>query len=408
MNLKTLALLVSFLVLPSCFCSSMREARISFAGDIIMHIPVKTSAHSHSMVDVKTKTSLNNNGYDYLYCQIRDTVKKSDIAVGNMEFPVSPPFESKPKIFNSSPDAIRGMKQAGFNMVTIANNHILDQGDRGVVSTMRFLRENKVDYIGVGADEAAARAGIVKTVHGIRIGFIAYTGCLNYPKPKKLSEYHLNWLYDREGLRRDIEDIKKRCDYLVMIAHTGVEYMTMPQYRDVELFKHCINWGVDLVIGHHSHLLQPMEKVTADDGRECHIFYSLGNFISNQSSGAGSYFDGAPLTTRDSVIVNCFLKRSGKNTRPAVRFNVVPVYTKNFIEKGTNLRVVQTVSISSEIQDLKKGLTRADAKEKVDIERQLQNLYQKLKAIRRALYRNKNVQDMREITYMGNSGGYER
>jgi poly-gamma-glutamate synthesis protein (capsule biosynthesis protein) len=409
MNLRTITLLVSFLALPSCFCSEAREARISFAGDIIMHIPVKSSAHSHRVVDFKTRDSLNNNGFDFLYYHIKDSLKQSEIAVANMEFPVFPPFESKPKVFNSSPDAIRGMKWAGFNMVTIANNHILDQGNQGVVSTMRFLREDKIDYIGVGTDEAAARAGIVKTVHGIRIGFIGYTGYLNYPRPKKQTEYHLNWLYDREELRQDIENMKKRCDYLIMVVHTGVEYATIPRDRDVELFKSCINWGTDLIIGHHPHLLQPMEKVTAADGRECHIFYSLGNFISNQGNKAASYFDGAPLTTRDSVIVTCILRRSGKNKRPEARFDVVPIYTKNFIEKETNLRVIQTVPISREIQDLKKQLARADGKEKVDIEWQLQNLYQKLKAIRLALYRNKDEQDseIKEITYMDNSGGYE-
>ena len=85
----------------------------------------------------------------------------------------------------------------------------------------------------------------------------------------------------------------------------------------------------------------------------------------------------------------------------------MPVYTKNYVENGTNLRVIQTVPISREIQELKKRLARADAKEKVDIERQLQNLYQKLKAIRLALYRSREAQDIKEITYMDNSGGYE-
>ena len=407
MNRIPIILLVSFLAIPCCFCSDAGEVRISFTGDIIMHIPVKTSARSHNVIDNVSKTSSNNGGYDFLYHRIKDSLKQSEIVVGNMEFPVSPPFESKPKVFNSSPDAIRGMKWAGFSMVTIANNHILDQGNQGVLNTMLFLKQNNMDYIGVGADETAARAGIVKTVHGIRIGFICYTGYLNYPRPKKQAEYHLNWLYDNEELRRDIEDIKKRCDYLIMVAHTGVEYMTIPRDRDVELYRNCINWGVDLVVGHHPHLLQPMEEVTADDGRTCYIFYSLGNFISNQGTRSVSYFDGAPLSTRDSIIVSCILKRSEKDKRPVVRFDLVPVYTKNYIEKETNLRIIQTVPISREIQDLKKRLARAEAQEKVDIERQLQNLYQKLKAIRLALYRNKDAQDIKEITYMDNSGGYE-
>jgi poly-gamma-glutamate synthesis protein (capsule biosynthesis protein) len=372
-----------------------------------MHIPVKTSALSHNQIDVNTKTSLNNNGYDFLFYKIKDALKPSEIVVGNMEFPMSPPFESKPRVFNCSPEVLGGLKWAGFNMMSIANNHILDQGEQGTINTMRILKQNNLEYIGVGVDEATARMGIVKTIHGIRIGFISYTGYLNFPVPPKQAGYHLNWVYDKEDIRRDIEDIKKRCDYLVMVVHTGVEYMTLPRQSDTELFRNCINYGVDLVIGHHPHLLQPIEKVTADDGRVCFIFYSLGNFISNQSPRAATYFDGAPLTTRDAVIVSCILKRSGKGKRPASRFEVLPVYTKNIIEEGTKLRVIQTVSINQEIWDQKKRLAHADAKEKVDIERQLQNLYQKLKAIKMALYRNKDAQDIKEITLMDNSGGYE-
>ncbi len=189
-----------------------------------------------------------------------------------------------------------------------------------------------------------------------------------------------------------------------MVSHAGIEYDTLPTARDVEAYKRCIDNGVDLVIAHHPHLLQPMEKVIAADGRDCYIFYSLGNFISNQSTKAEAFFDGAPITTRDSVIVRCVLKGKGSGRRPSVRFEVIPVYTINIIESGTGLRSIQTVSIDREIRELKKRLAGADAKEKVDIERQIQNLYQKSKAIRIALYRGKGI---KEITLSSYSGGYE-
>jgi poly-gamma-glutamate synthesis protein (capsule biosynthesis protein) len=159
--------------------------RLSFVGDIIMHIPVKNCVQSRNVRDADGTTSLNNNGFDYLFERIRNELRESDVAVGNMEFPIAPPFTSKPRIFNCPPEVLSSMKEAGFTMMHIANNHILDQGDRGVVTTMGYIRNSGMDYLGVGETEAAARAGIVKTVKGIRIGFLGYTGLLNYHRPRR-------------------------------------------------------------------------------------------------------------------------------------------------------------------------------------------------------------------------------
>ncbi len=187
MKRHTVTILAIVMVLNAWGCSNAREASISFTGDVIMHIPVKSSADAHNIKDKDTKASVNNNGYNFLYEKIRPELQKSDIVVGNMEFPVSPPFKSRPRYFNCPPDGIAAMKWAGFTMVTMGNNHLLDQGDKGVVSTMKFLRQYAMDYIGVGADEESARAGIVKTVKGMRIGFIGYAGYLNFPRQKKTS-----------------------------------------------------------------------------------------------------------------------------------------------------------------------------------------------------------------------------
>ncbi|MBP7737051.1 MAG: CapA family protein [Spirochaetes bacterium] len=402
MNRFPVIVMAIFMVLPGSGCSDAREVSISFTGDIIMHIPVKSSAQARNKTDGAGKKSINNNGYDFLYERIRPVLKQSDIVVGNMEFPVSPPFQSKPRYFNCPPEGIAAMQWAGFNLVTIGNNHLLDQGNDGVVNTMRYLDRYRMDYIGVGENEARARAGVVKTVHGMRVGFLGYAGYLNFPRPRNAKGFYLNWLYDDDKVKKDIEEMRRKCDYLVMVAHTGIEYNTVPRSSDVELFKKYIDAGVDLVVAHHPHLLQPLEKVMASDGRDCYVFYSLGNFVSNQSTKAEAFFEGAPITTRDSVIVRCVLKSGGK--RPAARFELVPVYTINIIEAGTGLRAIQTVSIDREIGELKKRRATADAKEKVDIERQLQNLYQKFKAIRIALFRGKNI---KEATISTTSGGYE-
>jgi len=377
-------------------CSShAREARVSFAGDIIMHIPVKSCALSRDRRGPEKKGTLNNRGFDYLFDRMRGTFAGSDIVVGNMEFPVAPPYESRPYIFNCYPEVLAALRKAGFTMMHMANNHILDQEEKGVVSSLEHVKRAGLDNLGVARDEKTARTGIVKEIGGMRIGFIGYTGYLNRGLPARMNGYHLNWLYRTDELKRDIIDMKKRCDYLVMIAHVGVEYDSLPRLKEVGIFRQCINDGVDLVVSHHTHLLQPAELYTAADGREGYIFYSLGNFISNQSTKAEAWFDGAPLTTRYSVVVECILTRRDGSGRPSVRFELVPVYTSNGIEAGTGLRAIQTISIPEEVCGLKKRLAGAGVKEKVDIERQLQSLYQKIKAIHKAVIRNGNIKGIK-------------
>ncbi|MBN2080377.1 MAG: CapA family protein [Spirochaetes bacterium] len=399
-----LILLCLAVVFYSCD-SRAGEVRISFVGDIIMHIPVKNSVQYRNIHNAEGTASLNNRGFDFLFERVRDDLQGSDVVVGNMEFPIAPPFSSKPRIFNCRPEILPAMKKAGFTMMHIANNHILDQADRGVVTTMGFIRNSGMDYLGVGENEPAARAGLMKTVRGIRIGFLGYTGLLNYHRPRRPSGYYLNWFYDRGKVIADIEAMKKRADFIVMVVHAGVEYDRVPSNRDVKLMREYIDHGVDLVIGHHSHVIQPVERVLAKDGRVSFIFYSLGNFVSNQNPTPALMIDGYPITPRDAIIVHCMLRGNGPGERPDAVFNVVPVHTVNERERDTGLRVIQAVAIDRHIEMLKKELSGSTAKEKVDIERRIQNLYQKITTIKRALFGKKSYG---EIRYRHGYGGYGR
>lgn len=387
------ALLAAFIMLPFGSCSRAREASVAFTGDVMMHIPVKACAESHDRGGNDTIRSLNNRGFDFLFHRIRDSLLKSDIVVGNMEFPVLPPYEGRPKIFNCRPEVVPAMKNAGFTMLTLANNHVLDQGEKGIRFTLDLLKKNGFDTLGLGYDEPSTRAGVVKEVNGIRIGFLSYTGWLNYLLPKKMNGYHLNWLYNKEELMKDIAAMRKRCDYLVLVVHTGVEYVPAPRATDVELFKKCIDNGVDLVIGHHPHMIQPIEKYVAADGRHCYLFYSLGNFISNQEARSRHLSNGVPITLRDSFIARCILTGTGSGKRPEARFEIVPIKTLNLMQK--NGRIIQTVTLMDEIKNLKKKLPGASGKEKVDMEQELQNLYQKSAAVRMFLLKK----DLKEIIF---------
>ncbi len=376
-------------------CLQGKEVSISFTGDIIMHIPVKSGTLTRNRLDHDTGKSLNNRGFDFLFERIAGHLQGTDIVVGNMEFPVKPPFQSKPRIFNCYPDVLPALRKAGFTMMHLANNHILDQGAEGTRSTVEYAMKYGLDVIGAHVTEAEARHGVVKEVNGIRVGFIGYTGVINYPLPKRHPRFHVNWFYRKDTVLQDIDRIRPFCDYLIMVVHTGTEYALVPDARDRTLMRECVNSGVDLVVAHHPHLLQPVEKITAPDGRRGYIFYSLGNFISNQSGREPFPNVNRILSTRDSVIVRLFLKKRKDSIEP--RFDILPIYTHNRRDTKTYRRLVQTASITDELKRLREEYRTADGNKKEAVGRRIAFFEQKLAAIRYALFRDR---EFREITFL--------
>ncbi len=384
-----------FLLSTGCFPEPDKKAVISFTGDIIMHIPVKTAARHHNRISKEKKCTVNNRGFDYLFEKTRAYLKSSDIAVGNMEFPVSPPFTSVPWIFNCYPDVIPAMGRGGFTMMFLANNHVLDQGNKGIVSTMKYLKKYGMSYVGVDSTESSARRGVVKEIKGIKTGFIAYTGVSNYRIPKKKNGYHINNFYSKEKVLEDIGNIRKRCDYLVMIVHTGQEYSPAPLKKDKEIIREYVEAGVNLVIRHHPHILQPVEKITRKDGGTGFIFYSLGNFISNQSSSVRIGRKGLAASTRDSVIVTALLSRKG--TRIVPEFRLLPITTINIKRDSEGKRVIRTVPLFDEISRLKAELKKSPKRKKSKIDKTIQSMSAKVSSIRKVLFRNGGFPEIKII-----------
>lgn len=321
---------------------------VSFTGDIIMHIPVKSCAGRSDILDADTGRSVNNAGFDVIFSRIAGSLRGSDIVLGNMEFPVAPPFESRPYVFNCRPEVLGAMKKAGFTTVSLANNHIADQDTAGLIHTLSYLKRYGIDFIGAGASEADARAGRVYVKNGIRTGFIAYTGVINTAFP---AGARVNDFYKKSRVIEDIDAIRKRCDYLVMTAHYGEEYSTAPSAADAALIRIYLDRGVDLFIGHHPHLLQRVDRIELSGGRTAHVFYSLGNFVSNQSGELRT--DSGALSTRDSVIVRLTLTRAKERLKHF--FKIFPIRTVNEVTGGPSTgyrRSIYTAAIPDEMDSL--------------------------------------------------------
>ncbi len=386
------AVLIVFAALsPSCK-RAPDSLSVSFVGDIIMHIPVKTCARLNDIPSGTSGESLNNSGFDYLFERIAPRLRAADIAQGNLEFPVSAPFESKPYIFNCRPEALGALKKSGIGLVTVANNHILDQDVSGALETLGHLKRYGIAYTGAGASDEEAAAGFVFEKNGIRVGFIACTGVINTVFPRASGRFHLSNFHKKEPVLGQIDAMKARADFIVMSVHAGGEYLSGPPAADAALMKEYCERGVDLIVGHHPHVLQRVERFTAADGRRCHLFYSLGNFISNQSS-EHSIGTKTALSTRDSAIVTLLLDRH--DGALVSRYEVVPIRTVNEIVRhpsGRMYRSIQPVAIVDELIAIRAKGTAAIADDK-----SARRLLARMAVIKKALLGNGTIDTVRFV-----------
>lgn len=201
----------------------------------------------------------------------------SDIAFVNLESPFSDqgPYREGGLVFHAAPGMIAGLKLAGIAIASTANNHSRDCASHGVQFTVAWLRAHGIEPVGSGESDAAAHKGIVLVRHGVRFGFLGYTYDQNNGNWKDTDPRIA--LADPKIVCRDVSEIRKRADVVIVSMHHGIEYTLKPTAAQVAFAHAAIDSGATLVIGHHPHVVQPSEHY-----RDGLIFYSLGNFIFDQ------------------------------------------------------------------------------------------------------------------------------
>ena len=352
---------------PSCF-SQESSVELVFTGDILMHYAVKGCALVHSGTDEKTYSQ---KGFEYLFERISPELKSADFAITNMEFPVSPPFIQNEFIFNCPPEVVPALRSSGFCAVSTANNHLLDQGNKGVTDTFGYIEKAGLLYFGARRTEKEAAEGIILEKNGIKIGVTSYTGILNYPFPAPNPKFYLNNLSLTDKVMAEIRAMRKRCDYLVVQPHAGVEYTQEPTKEQRALYRKLLEAGADIVIGHHPHTIQYVEEVKTSDGRRCAVFYSLGNFICNQNYSYPVKGRKDQLDIRSSFIPRLRVTKGADGVKGTV--TVVPVATLHTM-KNTGRREykdIQTVSVPLELARLNEEAKTADPKRKAAIAKEI-------------------------------------
>lgn len=246
---------------------------LAAVGDVLIHDRVYNKAATAD-------------GYDFMPMvqSMQPYLESATISFANQETMIGGEkigLSSYPS-FNSPTEVGDALKELGIDIVSIANNHTLDRGEEAILSAINHWDNIDMPYVGAYADaEDASEVRVLETDKGISLAFVAYTyGTNGIPVPTG-KEYLVN-LIDRKKIAADIEEAKQLADVVVTSLHFGEEYELMPNDVQKDLVQFVVDEGADIVLGHHPHVLQPVDWIEGKEGNQAFVVYSLGNFFSGQ------------------------------------------------------------------------------------------------------------------------------
>ncbi len=283
-------------------------------GDALLHSSVYKDAYQNGTYDFSSQLEL-----------IKPIVKNYDLAfynqesiLGGTEIGLSdyPTFNS-PKEFGDT------MIDAGFNLVSLANNHTLDRGEKAVINSCNYWKTKEVLSAGSYCSKEDAEQINIKEKNGIKYTLLAYTYGTNGIKVPEGKEYLVN-LYSDEKVKSDIEKVRDKVDLLMVSMHWGTEYKNEPTETQKKQAEYLSSLGVDIIIGTHPHVIQPITYIN-----DTLVIYSLGNFISAQSTN-NDYNTMVELMTSVDIIKE---EKNGQSKIKLDNLNNELLY--NYYKKGS-------------------------------------------------------------------------
>ena len=242
--------------------------------------------------------------------ELAEIVRGADYSVCNFEAPISgygsPLLKSGPHL-SQLPETVDGLKEQGFDLLLLANNHIMDFGYEALEATIDRARLFNIDVIGAGREFESAYKPLVKDVKGLKVGMInaceAQFGVIDYFRARSVPGYA--WINHHE-IDQTVMHLKKTCDYVIVFSHAGLENYAIPQKEWRLRYKALCDAGADVVVGSHPHVPQGYERY-----KNSVIFYSLGNF----------YFDSRNYLKKKDSTYSVLLKLSHKKSN--VEFDLI-------------------------------------------------------------------------------------
>lgn len=284
---------------------------LTAVGDIMMGNEVEEMIKQH--------------GAGFPFQHVHSILKNSDITFGNLEAPltnetnkavcdytkiIDGPLVIDGKVFRNvycraMPSSVEGLVYAGFDVVSLANNHILDYGEMGLFDTMKVLSEHNIKYVGAGKNINDARKPVIIQIKDVKVGFLAY--CDTY-----LASKQKPGVASTKYIKQDIKKIRDIVDIVIVSMHHGMIGVEYPLPDEIKMMHSIIDFGADLILRHHSHLIQGIEQY-----KRGIIVYSLGNFVFDYDIATGK--------PRESMIFQCKLSKNGiEETK------IIPVYINDY------------------------------------------------------------------------------
>ncbi|MCJ7691078.1 MAG: CapA family protein [Clostridiaceae bacterium] len=290
------------------------EVSIVAVGDVIVHEEQLKAQYNKAI----GKYSFNNN-----FKYVKSHIESADIALANLETTLAgeeKKYTGYP-LFNSPSSLVDAMKDCGFDILSTANNHTIDRGSEGVFSTLAEIQKRNLKAVGT-RENLNEKPYIIQDVKGIKIGVISYS----YETPRSGNDKTLNAIkipskvtnlintFSYEYIEEDLNKIKVQIDEMkrqgaeaiIFVIHWGNEYERKPNVHQISIANKLCDFGVDVILGSHPHVIQPIEFITSEKtGKRSLVVYSMGNFISNQRY---EYTDNR--YTEDGIIVNINIVKS--------------------------------------------------------------------------------------------------
>jgi poly-gamma-glutamate capsule biosynthesis protein CapA/YwtB (metallophosphatase superfamily)/outer membrane protein assembly factor BamB len=269
-------------------------------------------------------------GSTYPFEAVAELLRGADIAVGTLECPLTVNGDPIDKrfLFRAHPRNADALAWAGFDVLNLATNHVLDFGQEGFEQTLEALRGAGLPYVGAGLSSEEAHAPVVKEVRGRRIAFLAYAAT-RWKGSQEVPTSELISFAELATIREDVQRTKQLADLVVVIMHLGTEYQLQPDDEQLAVSRAAIDAGACLVIGHHPHVVQ--ETAVYHGG---FIAYSLGNFVFDIDTTEGA---------REGAILRVLLGDTGVEAVDLVPVRIVDDVQPRLIVGEDGLPLVRQV-----------------------------------------------------------------
>lgn len=307
------------------------QVKILAMGDMIFHQPI-------------VKNYRTGNTYDFtpIFANISEDIKGADLAIANFEGSVNSNRKlSGFPMFNFPKESIYSLKNAGFDILSTANNHALDTGLEGVAETLSHIKNSGMKSFGTLTEDG--EKGILVEKNGIKIGLISFTDTLNgMDSLMRNKEYSVNTF--SQDVAGDIKKLKDKCDIVIVYPHWGNEYQVHPNERQIYLKNKLHEYGADIILGSHPHVLQRYE-VEEINNKKLFTIYSMGNALSSQR------FENLKKSGVDTgVLVKLEIEKDNISGVTCLKsYEVQPTYVNRYRAKGRlNYDVVK-------LQDIRPG-----------------------------------------------------